>query len=799
MTNATNQPGAGDIEPQDGLVSELRRDGDLIMTGAAGYVDDLPLGHVAHAAILRSPHPHARIVAIDVEKVKAARNVLAVLTGDDLVGMVNPLPHLFDPKIFGLPTAEFYALATEKVRWVGEPVAAVAAETLADAERALDLIDVVYEEIPFVTDAVEAMARGAPKVFDHWEDNVLAMFPFEEGDVDAAIAASTHVIKDVISIQRFQAAPMECRGYVGDWTRGGKITIHASTQQPHQVRTKLSVTLGVTEANIRVVQPRVGGSFGLKFHGYQEESLVCLLSRLAGRPVKWLETRAESLLIGAREFRHEFRVGFEPNGRINGVHNRSIGNIGCLSTWGGWSMVYPNGMSFPGPYAIKNYKMESYGVVTNKAPWSGARGYGKESATLVIERIVDLVAKKIGMDAIDVRRVNFIASDQFPYWTRAKHLDSGDYQGALDQVVELSGYHEWRRVQRDRPADGPLLGVGVAFDLTPEGADASSLIRGHDTTTVRVSPNGAVSVLTGVTSSGTGNETSIAALVAREFGVHPSTVSVFQGDTDISPYGFGSFSGRSLVAGGGAGVLAAREIKDKLRTAASVLLEVEPGDVVFSDGQVRSAANPSRAMDFALLCEQIYSTSYVNPGLLEPQLEATCTYRPGNVTMVPDEHGRISPYPCFPYSAHVAVVEIDRETGYPRVIDYSCVHDSGTVISPKLVDSQLNGAIVMGIGGALYESQPFDDKGHPEALTFKQYLLPRATDLPTIRLGTQVTPSPFTLFGAKGAGESGVGGALASVAIAVNDALEPVGVTVHQLPLTPSRILDALLSSDVAR
>ncbi|MFG1955807.1 xanthine dehydrogenase family protein molybdopterin-binding subunit [Micromonospora sp. NPDC048830] len=795
-----NQPGAADIEPREALVSELRRDGYLIMTGAAGYLDDLPLGRLAHAAILRSPYPHARIVSIDVEKAKAARNVLAVLTGDDLVGKVNPLPHFCDPKVFGLRTADFYALATGKVRWVGEPVAAVAAETLAAAERALELIDVVYEEIPFVTDAVEAMAPGAPKVFDHWEDNVLGMFPFEEGDVDAAIAASTHVVEDTISIQRFQAAPLEGRGYVGNWTRAGKITIHASTQNPHLVRTNLAATLGVTEANIRVIQARVGGAFGHKFNGYQEESLVCLLSRLAGRPVKWLETRAETLLAGAREYHHEFRVGFEHNGRINGIHDRSVANVGCLSTWAGWSMIYPNGMSFPGPYAVKNYKVESYGVVTNKAPWSGARGYGKESAALVMETIVDLVAKKIGMDPIEVRRVNFIASDQFPYWTQAKHLDSGNYQGALDQVVELSGYHEWRRVQRDRPADGPLLGVGVAFDLTPESGDfGGSLVRGHDTTTVRVSPCGSVSVLTGVTSPGNGNETSIAALVAREFGVHPSTVSVSQGDTDICPYGFGNYSGRSLVAGGGAGVLAAREIKAKLRTAAAVLLDVEPDDVVFADGQVRSASNPSKTMDFALLCDQIYRTSYVNPGLVEPQLEATCTDRPDNFTHVPDEHGRMSAYPAFPFSAHVAVVEIDRETGYPRLIDYSCVHDCGTVISPKLVDGQLNGAIVMGIGGALYESQPFDDQGRPTALTFKQYLLPRATDLPTIRLGTQVTPSPYTLFGAKGAGESGVGGALASVTIAVNDALASVGAKVHQLPLTPSRILDALLDAEVAR
>jgi carbon-monoxide dehydrogenase large subunit len=556
------------------------------------------------------------------------------------------------------------------------------------------------------------------------------------------------------------------------------------------------VTLGISEANIRVVQPRVGGGFGHKFNGYQEESLVCLLSKKAGKPVKWLETRAESLLVGAREFSHDFRVGFEPDGRINAIHDRSIGNIGCLSTWGGWSMIYPNGMSFPGPYTIKHYKVESYGIVTNKAPWNGARGYGKESAALVIERMVDLVAKSTGLDPIEVRRVNFVPSEGFPYWTQAKHLDSGNYQGALDQVVELSGYHEWRRLQRVQPADRPLIGVGVAFEVTPEGGDfGGSFVRGHDTTTVRVSPTGTINVLTGVTSPGTGNETSIVALVAREFGVRPETVSISQGDTAVSPYGFGNFSSRSLVAGGGAAVLASREIKAKLTTAAAALLEIDESDVIFECGTVHSISRPDTTIEFGHMCDQIYRTSYVNPGLVEPQLEATCTDRPDNFTHVPNNDGRMSAYPSYPFSAHVAVVEIDRETGYPTLIDYSCVHDCGTIINQKFVDGQLNGAIAMGIGGALYESQPFGEDGHPESLTFKQYLLPRATDLPPFRLGNQVTPSPYTLFGSKGAGESGVGGSLASVTIAVNDALEQLGAKVHCLPLTPSRILDAILTS----
>lgn len=802
LISKANPAGAATVraqgeEPTEAPPTELRRDGDLMLTGSAGFVDDLDLGTVAYAAILRSPHPHALLKGIDVSGARTARGVLAVLTGEDLKKYSAPLPHFFDPAIFDLPTADFYALATDEVRWVGEPVAAVAARTLADAEAALELIDVDYEPLPFVTDVYAAMAEGAPKVFDQWESNTLAMFPFEEGDTEAALANSTHIAETELHIQRFQTAPIEGRGYVGNWGRGNKITIHASTQNPHLVRTGLASTLQVSEANIRVVQPRVGGGFGHKFNGYQEESLVCWLSKLAGVPVKWLETRAECLLIGAREFHHELRVGFEPDGRINAIAAKTLGNIGCLSTWGGWSMIYPNGMAFPGPYAIKNYKVESYGVVTNKAPWNGARGYGKESAAMAIERLVALVADETGLDPVQVRSVNFVAADEFPYWTSAKHLDSGDYQGCLNKVVELAEYTQLREKQAARTENEPLLGIGVAFEITPEGGDfGGSFVRGHDTSTVRVSPSGTVSVLTGVTSPGTGNETSIAALVAREFGLHPSEVTVAQGDTESCPYGFGNFSSRSLTAGGGAAVKASREIRGKLATAAAVILGIPDEHVVFAGGQVASATDPSISIAFGALCDQVYRTVYVNPGLQQPQLEATCTDRPDNFTHVPDEQGRISAYPSFPFSAHIAMVEIDRDTGYPTLVDYSCVHDCGVIINQKFVDGQLNGAIAMGIGGALYEELAFDEDGHPAAKTFKQYLLPRATDLPTIKLGNQVTPSPYTLFGTKGAGESGVGGAMASVTNAVNDALKQVGAQVHNLPLTPSRILDALLGSE---
>ena len=773
----------------------LRRDGDLLLTGRAEFLDDISPRGLLHAAILRSPHPHARIRAIETGAAEASPGVRLVLTGARAAELAAPMPAFFDPAIVGCRTAEFRCLAVDVVRWVGQPVAAVVAESLADAEAARDRIAVEYEVLPAVLGTEEALEKDAPVVFEAWGDNVLGRFPFAEGDAAGKIAAAPHVISGELRVGRHQCAPMETRGYIAAWERGGRLTLWASTQNPHPLRTNLSTMLGVPEDRIRVVATRLGGGFGHKFNGYAEEPLVCVLSRLAGAPVKWLETRAECLLVGAREFVHRFSVGFGDDGVVHGLTDRMIGNIGALETWGGWSMTFPAGMTFPGPYRITDYDVESVPVVTNKAPWNGYRGYGKEQAALVLERMMDLIGQHLGIDPAEVRRRNFIPADAFPYWTAAKHLDSGDYAGALDKVLRLARYDELRLRQASAREHGQHLGIGVAFELTPEGGDfAGSFVRGFDTSTVRVHPSGAVTVLTGVTSPGTGNETTIAHLVARELGLPIENVAVVQGDTDACPYGFGNFSSRSIATGAAAAVLAAREIRDRMSAAGAVLLSCKAAELEFADGQVRSAADPAKMLPFAELAETIFRRSLATPGLDEPLLDVTKVDRPHNFHHVPDEKGRFSAYPSFPYSAHVALVEVDVETGVVTVREYSAVDDCGVLVSPKFVAGQLYGAIAQGIGGALWEDQPYDDAtGRPIARTFKDYLLPRAPDLPHLRLAHQHTPSPFTLLGTKGVGESGVGGAMAAIVNAVNDALVPLKAHAHRLPLNPQNVLAAII------
>lgn len=774
-----------------------RKDGDLIVTGQAEYLEDVRVPGMIHAAILRSPHAHARILSVDVTTAASMPGVRAVLSGQNADGAI-PVEHFFDPGKFGLNTTPVTVLATDKVRWVGDPVAAVAADSLPQAEAAVRAIKVEYEMLPPVVTISEALQPDAPKVFEDWSENAIGRFPFAKGDADSALSAAPHRLKTRLSMGRHQSVPMETRGYLASWTRNGRITFWGSVQSPHPVRTNLSKVLGLPEERIRVVGTRMGGGFGHKFTGYTEETLVCLLSRQAGLPVRWLETRGDSMLVGAREFEHEVEAGYDNAGKLVGLKVRMLGNVGCLATWGGWPMVFVAGMAVPGPYHCVDYAVEAVPVVTNKAPWTGYRGYGKEQATFVLERVMDLIAEALGIDPAEVRQRNFLKPEQFPYWTQSAHLDSGNYPEAMRAVLELAKYSDLREWQMNARQQNRMIGIGIGFELVPEGGDLlNSYLRVFDTSTVRVHPTGGVTVLTGVTSPGTGNETTIAHLVARELGISVDRVEVVQGDTDRVPYGFGSFTSRAISTGGAAAVLAAREIRQRMDQAAAVLLQCPLEAFEYRNGIVRSVTDPSKQIEFAELAESFYKFALGTPGLDNPLLEATKVDQPHNYQHVPDELGRTSTYATYPFSANITVVELDPDTGIVTVLHHFCVDDCGVVINRHFVDGQIFGAAAQGIGGALWENSSYDHLGRPLATNFKQYLTPRAPDLPTFKVSHQETPSPYTLLGTKGAGESGICGALASTANAVNDALSPIGVEVNNLPLDPPTILAAISHQDV--
>ncbi len=772
-----------------------RHDGDVFVSGRAVYVDDLHLPGMVHMGVVRGPHPHARVVGIDTTVLAGREEVLAILTGADASRLVRPIPHNSSPAGLGGREAEIPCLAVDRVRYVGEPVAAVAATTPADADAAVALLAaaVTYEPLPFVQEAEDALAPGAPLVQDGWDDNVLLSGSWSDGDYLAAERAAEHVLDDEIRIHRHGCAPIEPRGYVADWNgREERLELHASCQNPNQLAFQIAGSLGLAEDRIRVVMPRVGGSFGLKMHGYPEEILVCVLSRMLGRPVKWIESRAENLLIGAREHTVRFRAAAGADGRIRGLRAQVVTNSGAAAATPGWTMGFMGSMTLPGGYRVENCEVSYQIVVTNKAPWNGARGYGKELAHLVMERVVDQVAEASGLDPLEVRRRNWIRETDFPYATPSGFvMDSGHYHGLADSILDRFDYAAARVEQAALRAAGRCVGLGLGFEVCPEIVDIpGALISGFDTSTVRMDPNGHVTVLTGVTSPGGGNETGIAQIVAGELGVDISTVTVRQGDTELCPYGFGNLSGRGLVTGGGAALLAARDIATRLRTVAAAMLHAEPGQISLDAGMAVLSAD--KAVPIPDVARAVYTLGYVLALDIEPHLEATRTFRPGNIRHTPDDKGRIQLFSGYSNALHLSLVEVDVDTGRIDLRRHLVAHDCGTMVNPELVEGQVRGATAMGLGGILGEHMPYGPDGAPLADSFKTYLLPRATDLPRIEVLHQETPSPYHPLGAKGAGETGVGGAQAAVLNAVHDALRPLGVRPRALPLTPPNVLSAI-------
>ena len=773
---------------------ETKHNGDLFLTGRATYFNDMALPNMSHAAVLRSPHAYARIKSVDTSAAEANPEVLATLSGAQIKEHTGPIPFFIDPAVFGGNTRDNYPLAVDTVLMVGQPVAAVVAETAADAEAALELIVVEYEVLDPILEADEALKDGAPILNEGWDDNVVITMPFVEGDAEAALAEAEHVIEDSFEMRRLSTQPIEPRGNMAVWEIDGSLTFRGSVQNPHPLRLNLSQALGISENQIRVHAPFVGGGLGLKMHGHPEEVLVCVLAKIVGRPVKWLEDRKETLLIGGIEQTHTFKVGFNSDGKIMVIHNRIVANIGMLGSAPGWGMAFLSALGFPSGYKVPVTDVSVQVVATNKGIWNATRGYGKQGTNVVIERMVDLVARELGMDRIEVRRINMIQKDEFPYATNSGlNIDSGDYHGALDKLEELLDYEGLKKEQAQLREEGRYLGIGITFELTPESADIpGTIVGGFDSAQVKMNPSGNVTVLSGVTTPGSGNDTGLAMIVADELGVTMDRISVIQGDTDICPYGFGNYSGRSIVSGGNAAVLAARDVAEKIRSGAALLLEAGDEDIELTDNLARVAGAPDKAVPIANVAETIYTLNFAIPGIPEPPLESTRVYKPDNIRHTPDEKGRIQPYPTYSFAVHGVVVEVDPETGAVEIKRIGIVHDCGTMINPLFIEGQMAGAMVMGIGNGMSEELKYDDAGVPLSTRFKAYLMPRAGDVPKIELVHQVTPSPFTLLGTKGAGEAGVGGGMSVITNAVDDALAPLGVTIRQLPVSPPNVLAAI-------
>jgi carbon-monoxide dehydrogenase large subunit len=763
-----------------------------VVTGTATYTADISLPGMLHGAIVRSIHPHARILGVDARAALAVPGVAAVIDGVAAAKVCGPIPHSLDPGHLGGNRAEIRCLALGRTRYVGEPVAFVAADTPATALAAARAIAVSYEPLGAVLDADEALLPGAPLLCDEWGTNVIIAGGAGQDDFDEVASTCEHRLSGELRVHRGNAAPIEPRAWLADWDRARRrLTLYATCQNPHPLRTTLAQALHLAETHVHVIAPRSGGSFGLKMYGNREDFLAPLMAIHLGRPVRLLEERAASLLAGAHEQTHRYEVAFAADGGVKALRVRSLANHGAPAPGHGWGMAFVCALTMGAGYSIEHVRAEYTVVATNKAPWNGTKPFGKDGAALVLEHVMEEVAAAMDLDPAEVRRRNLLAPERLPYVTPTGiELDSGRYEEALDRVLARLDYAGARAAQRARRGDSELLGIGLGLEVTPEGADIpGALVGGFDTSTVRLEPSGEATVLTGVTSPGGGNDTAIAQLVADELGLLPADVEVVQGDTDRCPYGFGNISSRSLVAGGGAAVLAARDVAARVRIVAARMLESDPGQVTLAAGVARAG---DRSIPIAVVAEAVHSLGYLLALDIEPNLESTRSFRPTNIRHTPDSQGRLQPYGNYPYAVHAAIVEVDRGTGLVRLRRHVVVHDCGTQVNPMFVEGQVHGGVAMGAGAALGEELRYREDGQPLSVGFKTYLLARASDMPTIELEHMVTPSPFTLLGAKGAGEAGYAGAQAAVFNAVNDAIRPLGASLRQLPASAPHVLAAL-------
>jgi carbon-monoxide dehydrogenase large subunit len=770
-----------------------------LVAGKGTFVGDIDLPGMTYMAVLRSPFAHALIRSVDTRSAEALPGVLAVVTGAEIAAETDAIPEAWDPAEVGARSVRWYALAPERVRFVGEAVAAVVAEDKYTAYQALDYIDVDYEELTPVIDPEKALEPDAPRIEPSWPDNVIVSRDFVTGDPDAAFAEADGVVSGVVQSNRITGSPIEPRGVVAKYDPYEDLyTVWDSTQDPHPLRVYLAQTLRVPETSVRVIQPFVGGAFGLKQPTFQEEPLAPYLARKVGRPVKWIEERNENFAVGghSRDTRFQYEAAYRNDGKITGIKIRVIADVGAPSALLGWGMSFVTWYCLPTVYDIPNVKMQLHSVVTNKCPWNAYRGYGKDAASFLMDRVVDHVSKTLGRDRVEVRFLNFIQPEQFPHpQPSGAVLDSGDYPAALRQLIELVDYESFPQLQEAARREGRYIGLGIGQELTPEGASVpgSVMIGGYDGSNIRVMPTGEVLLLTGVTSPGSGNETGLAQIVADVVGCKIEKVKVIQGDTDACPWGLGNYSSRSIIMGGSAAFLAAGEVREKMLRIAGSMLEVSPDDLDAADGRIFAKGAPARAVSIEEVASQAYRHTHgEHMDDLEPALESTRHFKIGNVYHQPEKQGRFSTYPTWPYGVAAMVVEVDPETGFVRVLRYVLVHDAGTIINPLLVEANLHGAMTQGIGSALYEELRYDESGQPLTATFMDYTIPTAVDVPMYELGHLFSPSPFTPLGAKGVGESGVGAVLGALCSAIENALPHLDLHLTRLPLTPSRVWEEI-------
>jgi aerobic carbon-monoxide dehydrogenase large subunit len=759
----------------------LRSEDPRLLTGRGEFVDDIRLPGMLHAAFLRSPHAHARIMGIDAGPARALPGVHAVIAAADLPpAMRRALPVLV-PNPFAKSAVAQHALAADEVCHVGEPVAMVIAQSRHIAEDAAAMTTLECQTLDAVVDCRDALAPGAPRVHSAAGGNIAASFTVSYGDVDAAFAGAIHVFREDLWQHRGCGNAMECRGAVADLGRDGRLTLWSSTQTPHLAKRALAEFLDRDPDSIRVIAPDVGGGFGPKAIFYGEDALVALAAQRLKRPVKWIEDRREHFLATTQE-RDQYwslEIALDPDGRLRGVRGSMLHDTGAYLPWG-VVMPYIAATTVPGPYVLPAYALDVTVAYTNKVATTPVRGAGRPQAVFAMERLLDRAARELGIDRAEIRRRNLIGPERMPYTVgltfrdgKPVVYDSGDYPRVLETALELARYRDFPARREAASEQGRSIGIGIGCYVEGTGLGP------FEGVSVRVREDGKVAVSSGAAPQGQGHATMLRQIVADRLNVTPTDIVVSVGDTDAIAMGVGTFASRITANAGPSAAIAAEAVREKILARAARVLEAEIFDLVLADGRVEVVAGNRRAIgfgDLAKLAQGFPGFSFA-PGET-PGLEHTHYFKPAQA--------------AYCNGTHVAEVEVEVETGAVKILDYTVAHDSGRLINPLIVDGQIQGGVAHGIGNALFEWMRYDDNAQPLTASFAEYLMPGAGEVPCVRMSHIETPSPLNPLGVKGAGEGGTIPAAAAIAAAVENALEPFGVRIAGAPLTPDRILAAL-------
>ncbi|MER5903224.1 aerobic carbon-monoxide dehydrogenase large subunit [Streptomyces mirabilis] len=759
-----------------------RKEDARFVRGHGTYVDDVRLPGMLYGAILRSPLAHARIVSVDTSAAEAHPKVKAVITGETLAGL----------GLAWMPTLSYdtqAVLATDKVRFQGQEVAFVVAEDRYAARDALELIDVEYEPLPPVVDARRALDPDAPVIRDdkeHQSDNHI--FDWSAGDkerTDEVFAAADVVVEQDMLYPRVHPAPLETCGTVADMDAiTGKLTVWSTTQAPHAHRTIYAMVAGIPEHKIRIISPDIGGGFGNKVGIYPGYVCAVVGSIVTGKPVKWVEDRSENLMSTsfARDYHMHGEIAATKDGKILGLRVHVIADHGAFNATA-QPTQFPAGFFgvFTGSYDLAAAHCTVTGVYTDKAPGGVAYAcsFRVTEAVYLVERMVDVLADRLGTDPAALRMRNLLRPGQFPYKTQTGwEYDSGDYPRALRLAMDIAHYEDLRREQAEKRERGELMGIGVSFFTEAVGAGP----RRHmdilglgmaDGAELRVHPTGKAVLRISVQTQGQGHETTFAQIVAEELGIPPEDVDVVHGDTDQTPFGLGTYGSRSTPVSGAAAAMVARKVRERAKIVASAMLEVSPDDLEWEKGRWYVTGDPDQGRTMTEIALAAHSNLELPEGV-EGHLDATCVYNPPNLT--------------FPFGAYICVADVDADTGQVKVRRFIAVDDCGNRINPMIVEGQVHGGLADGLGMALMQVIAFDEDGNCLGGSFMDYLLPTSVECPSWELGETVTPSPHHPIGAKGVGESATVGSPAAVVNAVVDALKPLGVRHVDMPLTPAAV-----------